>query len=145
MTTNGGYKPLTKEEQFENMKNFCSDLYKENEALKKWIKDNLPDSKNKPKFNDEEENCSPYCELCGGCGEDGCCNHLMCFRTLIQNPKCEYGITYLKDAQFANDLYKLGFETIEKLKNKEMTADDAVIEYEKNYDLIYDKLYGKMI
>lgn len=230
MTTNGGYTPLTKEEQFENMRNFCSYLYKENEALKKIIKDNLPDLKNKVenmnkndlseaelklvkyfdfediietsiqpidlyrlmvdksfRYNDttvyssalrkawneiydfkkfrktpefdkiildelngaesdctiEEENYSPYCELCGGCGEDGCCSHLSCFRTLIENPKCEYGKTYLSDAQFADELYKLGFEIKEKLKNKEITADDAVIEYENNYDLIWKKVYGK--
>ena len=33
-------------------------------------------------FIDSDE-YSPYCELCGGCGEDGCCSHLSCFRTLI--------------------------------------------------------------
>ena len=93
-------------------------------------------------LNIEEEN-SPYCELCGGCGEDGCCSHLGCFRTLIQNPKCDYGITYLKDTQFSDELYKLGYNIKEKLKNKEITADDAVIEYEKEYDLIWDKVYGK--
>lgn len=93
--------------------------------------------------NVEEENDSPYCELCGGCGEDMCCSHLMCFRTLIQNPKCNYGKIYLADAMFSEKLYKLGFNIKEKLKNKEITADEAVIEYEKQYDIIWNEIYNE--
>lgn len=93
--------------------------------------------------NVEEENDSPYCELCGGCGEDMCCSHLMCFKTLIQNPKCNYGKIYLTDAMFSEKLYKLGFNIKEKLKNKEITADEAVIEYEKQYDIIWNEIYNE--
>ena len=66
-----------------------------------------------------------------------------CFSTLIQNPKCNYGIKYLKDAKFSDELYKLGYNIKEKLKNKELTAEESVVEYEKNYDLIWDQVYGK--
>ena len=90
---------------------------------------------------ESESDYSPYCELCGSCGEDGCCSHLSCFRTLIQNPKCDYGKTYLADAMFAEKLYKLGFNIIEKLKKHEITSDEAVIEYKKEYDVIWDEIY----
>ena len=38
VTTGGGNKPLTKDEQIENLKKFCSNLYKENESLKQQLK-----------------------------------------------------------------------------------------------------------
>lgn len=86
---------------------------------------------------------SSYCELCGGCGEDGCCSYLKCFKSLIENPKCDYGETYLKDAQFADKLYTLGFNIIQKLKNHQLTSDEAVEEYENEYDIIWNEIYNK--
>lgn len=90
-----------------------------------------------------ERNESPYCELCGGCGEDGCCSHLNCFRTLIQNPKCDYGKTYLADAMFAEKMYELGFKIFQKLKKHEITSDEAVVEYDENYDIIWNEIYNQ--
>ena len=36
---------------------------------------------------------SPYCPICSGCGEDGCCKATMC----QMHPDGHYCETYLKD------------------------------------------------
>jgi hypothetical protein len=94
-------------------------------------------------MTEEKEDYSPYCKLCTACGEDGCCSHLACFATLIENPECEYGKTYLRDARYADKMANLGSNIIEKLKNKLITAEEAVAEYDKGFHQIYDVVYGK--
>jgi hypothetical protein len=44
----------------------------------------------------EQEYESPYCDICGGCGEEGCCSAIIC----KHHPHGKYCNTYLKDLQF---------------------------------------------
>lgn len=60
-----------------------------------WAENNL--------FSEEDEG-SPYCPVCSGCGESGCCSPLNCEP---DNPKCHYPKTYTEDL-------KLGYRTFSK-------------------------------
>ncbi len=84
---------------------------------------------------------SPYCQKCSACGEDGCCSHLMCFSSLIEKSKCDYGGTYLKSAILDNKIVKLSFDIFEKLKNQEITAEQAVELFDSGWDKCYDEVY----
>ena len=50
------------------------------------------------------ERYSPYCKVCGGCGESGCCSPTMCDPT---NPECDYSYTYIEDL-------KLSYATLDR-------------------------------
>ncbi len=52
----------------------------------------------------DDANYSPYCPVCTGCGESGCCSPLNCDP---DNPECHYPKTYTADL-------KLGYRTFEK-------------------------------
>ena len=52
----------------------------------------------------ENDNYSPYCPVCSGCGESGCCSPLNCDPF---NSECHYPETYTADL-------KLGYRTFEK-------------------------------
>jgi hypothetical protein len=87
------------------------------------------------------EEYNPYCELCGGCGEDGCCSHINCFRQLINSPKCEYGETYLNDAKYAREMSHMSAEIFSQLETHEITADQAINDYEVKSNLIFKEIY----
>lgn len=91
----------------------------------------------------KEEKYSPYCKKCGGCGEDGCCSHINCFRSLIEDDTCEYGESYLRAAMLDRDIAIMGGEVINKLENGLYDANLAVKEYHKQWEEIYDKIYTK--
>lgn len=94
----------------------------------------------KPKS--EELEYSPYCKLCGNCGEEGCCSHIGCFSNLIKNPECEYGKTYVKEAILNHETNKMVFNLIEILEkdqnySKEQFIEDFRSEYSKLLDVRY--------
>lgn len=84
---------------------------------------------------------SPYCEKCNACGEDGCCSYLNCFSALVEDNKCDYGRIYLKAAKLDKGVVDLSFDIFEKLKNKEISSEQAVEEFDKGWHVIYDKIY----
>jgi hypothetical protein len=81
-----------------------------------------------------ETDYSPYCPMCGGCGEEGCCSPLMC----SQDPCGDYCKSYLQDLKFgyamhrwfANNLY-------DKL------SQDQKKEYDDQWNLEYDERYRR--
>lgn len=84
---------------------------------------------------------NPYCKLCGGCGEDGCCSHVMCFNQLIKNPKCKYGETYVLDARYAKKIAEMTSDLLAELKSHKKTEDQVITEYEKRTNEIYNEVY----
>ena len=92
----------------------------------------------------KETKYSPYCKLCNSCGEDGCCSHLNCFRALIKSPKCKYGETYLADANFVKKIYDIACDIFAKLEQKEISSDEAVVEFNNGFDEAYDATYEKL-
>lgn len=86
-----------------------------------------------------ESNYSPYCELCNGCGEDGCCSYIGCFSSLVDNPKCAYGRTYVKDAILNHSTNEMVFELIDKLeKDSNYTKEQFLLEFNAKYDELLD-------
>lgn len=79
-----------------------------------------------------EENYSPYCKICTGCGEDGCCSAVHC----EQHKDGRYCETYLRDLKFAY----LMFDSIQDFLKDDEESKKAIDEiFSKNYDLIYRK------
>jgi hypothetical protein len=80
------------------------------------------------KFNSEDE--SPYCPICTGCGEEGCCSPLNC----TQNPNGSYCQTYLNDLKFG---YKMYNEVSELIKDDPKYKDDVDVIFDRVYNEIY--------
>lgn len=76
-----------------------------------------------------EENYSPYCPVCSGCGEEGCCSPLMC----KQSPEGKYCESYLKDLKF-------GYKMYEHLMG--LVGDDE--KYKEQIDELWDKTYDRI-
>lgn len=81
----------------------------------------------------DNDDYSPYCPICEGCGEDGCCSAISC----KQHPDGSYCKTYLKDLKFGYLLSKELFKLIEESKNTELIKSMGEI-YDKIYDIIYE-------
>ena len=79
-----------------------------------------------------EENYSPYCKECSGCGEEGCCSPLMC----TQSPNGDYCESYLRDLHFAYKMDKYFMNNIYERLSEEMKN-----ELDEAYDKIYDEVY----
>lgn len=62
-----------------------------------WAENNLS-------VEEDEDEGSPYCPVCTGCGELGCCSPLNCEPN---DPRCHYPKTYTEDL-------KLGYRTFER-------------------------------
>lgn len=62
-----------------------------------WAENNLSNE-------EDDDGYSPYCPVCTGCGESGCCSPLNC---QPDDPRCHYPKTYTEDL-------KLGYRTFEK-------------------------------
>jgi hypothetical protein len=75
------------------------------------------------------EEYSPYCPICGGCGEDGCCSATVC----KQHPEGKYCETYLMDLKFGYKVYK---ELMDLLDGDE--------KYKNQVDQIWDETYDKI-
>jgi len=88
---------------------------------------------------------NPYCELCGNCGEEGCCSHIGCFSTLVKNPKCEYGFLYVKQAILNDNTNKMVFELIRKLeKDESYTKEQFISDFNSKYDEFMDQYFDKV-
>lgn len=86
---------------------------------------------------------TPYCKICDSCGEDGCCSWLNCFGKLIQNDDCKYGDSYYYDALLCKVMLEIADEIFTKLKNGEISAEEAWSRYDKEYDENWDNLINK--
>lgn len=74
----------------------------------------------------DKEDYSPYCKVCTGCGEDGCCSAINC-QYSKDGMYCE---TYLRDLKFSYLMYHDTYDMIKpKKKLKEI--------FDKNWNLIY--------
>ena len=79
-----------------------------------------------------EEIESPYCPVCDGCGEEGCCSPMMC----KQSPDGYYCKSYLKDLKFGYKMYNYIIELVgddEKYKER----------IDKLWDETYDEIYSE--
>ena len=77
-----------------------------------------------------KEDYHPYCKVCTGCGEDGCCSAINCQHSK-DGAYCE---TYLKDLKFA---YLMHNDTYEFLKDDEESKKKIDEIFNRNWDLIY--------
>lgn len=71
---------------------------------------------------------SPYCKICGGCGEEGCCSAAIC----EQHKEGEYCEWYLRDLRFGYIMFRETYDLLEIHCEEEMSEI-----YDKNYNLIY--------
>lgn len=82
----------------------------------------------------ENDNYSPYCPVCSGCGESGCCSPKNC---TPDNILCQYPKTYTADL-------KLGYRTFERfwdlLEENKWFGKKA--EFMKIYDEELDYRFG---
>lgn len=69
-----------------------------------FAKINWETPKNNLSVEEDDDSYSPYCPVCSGCGESGCCSPLGCDPS---NSECHYPETYTADL-------KLGYRTFEK-------------------------------
>ena len=81
-------------------------------------------------MSEESEEYNPYCKVCTGCGEDGCCSALIC----EMSPEGEYCETYLKDLELSHRCFK---EIWDRFSDDER-VDKIIGEiFDKNYDIVY--------
>lgn len=79
-----------------------------------------------------EDYKSPYCPVCDGCGEDGCCTALCC----QQSPDGDYCKMYLRDLRFGYRMFKDMWDLIPQDPESQSKLDEI---YDKNYDLEYGR------
>ena len=114
-----------------------SSEYREYEsAVIKWEKDRIASSDDIPAEEgvDEESSYNPYCEICTGCGEEGCCSPMAC----SQDENGKYCGGYLNDLKFGYLMYKDMYELICEFEDERLDA-----KVNKLYDEKYDIVYGK--
>lgn len=75
---------------------------------------------------------SPYCPVCSGCGEDGCCSAMNC----KQDPNGHYCETYLKDLKF-------GYAMNSFFENEiaENLPEDLKTKYNEEWDKKWSEIY----
>lgn len=85
-------------------------------------------------MSEDKETYSPYCPVCEGCGEEGCCSPMMC----RQDPNGSYCQSYLNDLKFGYKMYNQIMEMLEEdqEKNKEILE-----KIEKIFIDTYEKIY----
>jgi hypothetical protein len=83
-------------------------------------------------MENEEENYDPYCKVCGGCGEDGCCSASIC----KQDPNGEYCKSYLLELKFGYGMYKFLLDLV---------CDDPKYkdQIDEKWDSFYDQIFGE--
>lgn len=70
------------------------------------------------RFLSERKPYTPYCDVCSGCGEEGCCSPMMC----DMSPDGSYCNTYLRDLKYTYDTYHKVMDSIYdtlSIENKE--------------------------
>ena len=77
--------------------------------------------------DDENDNYSPYCPVCTGCGESGCCSPKNCDP---DNINCQYPKTYTADL-------KLGYRTFERFWD--LLEENSWFGKKKEFMKIYDE------
>lgn len=82
----------------------------------------------------EEGTYSPYCKICTGCGESGCCSPVAC----EQHPDGAYCRGNLNELKFGYLMFEDLYELISKHGDKDL-IDKAGELYDTNWDIIYDK------
>jgi len=80
----------------------------------------------------EEDTGIPYCPVCTGCGEEGCCSPLNC----EQNPDGKYCEWYLRDLKFGYKMYDDVYDLISKDDEAKKKLDEI---FKKNFELFYGK------
>lgn len=105
--------------EFENNKQCAERII----VFKNFLKENYH-----PPVKIIESNESPYCPVCTGCGEEGCCSPLIC----DQDPNGSYCQTYLRDLKFGYKMHK-------EISN--LIGDDP--KYKDDIEIIFDKVYDK--
>lgn len=79
------------------------------------------------------EKYSPYCPVCSGCGEEGCCSPLKC----KQDPEGHYCQTYLNDLRFGYMMFTDLDKLLEEKKDKYPELLEEVNKiFEKNLDIL---------
>lgn len=81
-----------------------------------------------------EETYSPYCPVCEGCGEEGCCSPMLC----KQDPGGSYCETYLRDLKFG---YKMHNKIMEMLEEDQEKNKEILESIQKIFDITYDEIY----
>lgn len=80
----------------------------------------------------EQEPYNPYCPVCEGCGEEGCCSPIHCKQT----PEGRYCEGYLRDLKFGYAMNEFFQEKIWGRMSEELKE-----EYDKEWDKVYDRFY----
>lgn len=77
-----------------------------------------------------ETEYSPYCPVCDGCGEEGCCSPMHC----QQSSDGQYCKTYLKDLKFGYLMYDQIMALVGKDETYKAQIDNI---FHETYDRIY--------
>jgi len=80
----------------------------------------------------EEEYESPYCPICTGCGEEGCCSPVHCTQDVKNG--CLYPETNLAHLKYGYLMHKEMWDLIPKDPETQAKLDEI---FNRNYDLIY--------
>ena len=81
---------------------------------------------------EDEDLYNPYCKVCGGCGEDGCCSALHC----KQSKDGYYCESYLDDLKYGYLMYKDLYGLLSDDKETQLKLKEII---NKNYKLVYEK------
>jgi hypothetical protein len=80
-----------------------------------------------------DKNYNPYCPVCTGCGEEGCCSPLSC----DMSPNGSYCRTYLRDLKYTYSLYNEVIKLIyHKLSEEDKETFNKIMD--KKIDEWYD-------
>lgn len=91
---------------------------------------------------------NPYCELCGSCGEEGCCSPISClFKCMVEErpKKCDHGSGNAEILWFNYLLSDMYGEYTYKLKEKEITTEEYLEITEKKWHELYDIAFAESI
>ena len=81
-------------------------------------------------MSDELNSYSPYCQVCSGCGEEGCCSPLMC----KMSPNGDYCESYLRDLKFTYMMYS---DIMGMIGEDEKYKNDIDKVWDKNFQRFY--------
>jgi hypothetical protein len=82
----------------------------------------------------DQESYNPYCPVCEGCGEEGCCSPIHCQQT----PEGSYCKGYLRDLKFG---YAMNSFFQEKIWGR--MSEELKEEYDREWDKVYDQFYNQ--
>lgn len=99
----------------------------------KWNKLNKELDDSLDSMTDKDwEKYSPYCPICSGCGEDGCCRATIC----QQHPDGHYCESYLKELKFG---YKMYHHLLKLVDGDEKYKEQVDKIWDETWDEIFDK------